>query len=285
MRSVRAFGIWALGLGISLALLASGVASAALGQERAQRSDTHPPGGNPHLRNEASIRNGMMMYRMRCGECHGLDATGYRGPDLTVAISGAMNDERLFQTIRKGVPGTEMGPSRAPDDDVLMMIAYLRNLGTVAPPETPIGNVENGQKLFTAQCSLCHRVAGRGGRLGPDLTRIGAARSRAALVREIRTPSEWIPERYETVTLVMGDGRRVRGVMKDEDAFSIQVMDAIGERLQGYLKSSLKDVIYEKVSLMPGYGPDRLNETQLNDLVGYLTTLREAPAAPTTSSR
>jgi putative heme-binding domain-containing protein len=166
---------------------------------------------------------------------------------------------------------------------VLMMIAYLRNLNTVAPAETPVGNVENGRQLFAAQCSLCHRVAGRGGRLGPDLTRIGTARSRAALVREIRSPSEWIPENYETVTVVTSDGRRVRGAMKNEDPFSIQVMD-VGERLQGFLKSSLKEVIYEKVSLMPAYGPDRFNDAQLNDLVGYLTTLREAPAS-TPSSR
>ena len=273
MRFVLALsvGLWGLGF-------------AAVAQEPSDRSDTHPPGGNRHLKNEASIRTGMMQYRMRCGECHGLDAKGYRGPDLTVAIGGAMNDERLFQTIRKGVPGTEMTPSRVSDDVILMMIAYLRNLGTVAPPETPIGNVENGQRVFAAQCSLCHRVAGRGGRLGPDLTRIGAARSRTALVREIRTPSEWIPERYETVTIVMNDGRRVRGAIKDEDAFSIQVME-VGERLQGYLKSSVKEVIYEKDSLMPAYGPDRLDDTQLNDLVGYLTTLREAPAVSATPSR
>ena len=224
----------------------------------------------------------MMMYRMRCGECHGLDAKGYRGPDLTVAVSGGMTDERLFQTIRKGVPGTEMGPSRAPDDDVLMMMAYLRNLGTVAPPETPVGNVESGRQLFAAQCSLCHRVNGRGGRLGPDLTRIGASRSRAALVREIRTPSEWIPESYETVTVVTSDGRRIRGALKNEDPFSIQVMD-VRERLQGYVKSSLKDVMYEKTSLMPAYGPDRLTDAQLNDLVGYLITLREATPASTPS--
>src|SRR5688572_8921892 len=98
----------ALGLG----LLTLGMT--ALAQDRV-RSDTHPAGGNPHLKNEASIRNGMMQYRIRCGECHGLDAKGYRGPDLTVAVAGGMNDEKLFQTIRKGIPGTEMGPSRAPD--------------------------------------------------------------------------------------------------------------------------------------------------------------------------
>jgi cytochrome c oxidase cbb3-type subunit III len=273
----RRFGSWGLALGCWVSILAGIV----LAQER---SETHPPGKNPHLGNEASIRNGMMQYRIRCAECHGLDASGYRGPDLTAVIAAGATDERLFQTIRKGVPGTEMTPSRAPDDDLLMIIAYLRNLSTVPPSDTPVGNVENGRQLFGAQCALCHQVNGRGGRLGPDLTRIGAARSRSALVREIRTPSEWIAPRYEAVTLVMSDGRRVRGAMKNEDAFSIQIMD-LRERLQGYIKSSVKDVIYEKTSLMPEYGHDRLNDSQLNDLVGYLTTLREATPASTSSSR
>jgi putative heme-binding domain-containing protein len=237
-------------------------------------SETLPPGKNPHLGNKASIRSGLALYRVRCGDCHGLDATGYRGPDLT-ALLGGMADERLFQTIRKGVPGTEMQPSTAPDDDVLMIIAYLRNMNTAAPADKPMGNVENGAKLFAAQCVSCHRVGDQGGRLGPDLSRVGAARSRAALVREIRTPSEWIPPAYETVTLVTKDGQKIRAIKKNEDVFSIQVMDT-RERIQGYRKADLQEVIYEKTSLMPAYAPDRLSETDLNDLVGYLSTLRMA---------
>lgn len=214
------------------------------------------------------------MYRVRCADCHGLDASGYRGPDLVAMLAGGATDERLYQAIRNGVQGTEMPSSNAPDDDLLLIIAYLRNLGTVSA-ESPAGNVANGRSLFAAQCASCHRVAGSGGRLGPDLTRIGAARSRNALVREIRTPSEWIPPAYETVTLVTKDGQRIRGTQKNDDLFSIQIMD-VRERLQGYLKSNLQEVIYEKTSLMPVYGPDRLNENDLNDLVGYLTTLRGA---------
>lgn len=239
------------------------------------RSATHPAGKNPHLGNPASIRSGMGWYRVRCGECHGLDASGYRGPDLIAVLASGATDERLFAIMRKGVPGTEMPSSNAPDDDLLMVIAYLRNLGTVPPSESPIGNVENGARLFASHCASCHRVAGRGGRLGPDLTRIGAARSRAALAREIRTPSEWVPPAFETVTVVMKDGRRIRGAKKNEDVFSIQIMD-VRERIQGYLKSDLQDVIYEKSSLMPSYGPERLSETELTDLLGYLSTLRGA---------
>ena len=253
--------------------LLAGTWLAAAGLLIAQKpSDTHPPGKNPHLGNQASIRGGMTLYRVRCGDCHGLDATGYRGPDLT-ALLGGMADERLFQTIRKGVPGTEMQPSTAADDDVLMIIAYLRDMNKVKPEDKPTGNVENGAKLFASQCTTCHRVGDKGGRLGPELSRIGAARSRSALVREIQTPSEWIPPGYETVTLVTKDGQKIRAVKKNEDVVSIQIMDT-RERIQGYLKTALQEVIYEKASLMPAYGPDRLNDNDLNDLVGYLSTLR-----------
>lgn len=238
-----------------------------------KRSDTHPPGKNPHLGRPDSIKGGLVLYRVRCGDCHGLDARGYRGPDLTAALGG-MADERLFQTIRKGVPGSEMQPSTMIDDDVLMIIAYLRNMNAAAPAEPAGGNAENGRRLFAAQCESCHRVGGSGGRLGPDLSRVGSARSRDALVREIRTPSEWMAPGYESVTLVTKDGQKIRGVKKNEDTFTIQIMDT-RERLQGYPKSDVQ-VTFDKTSLMPEYGSERLSDSDLNDLIGYLRTLRGA---------
>jgi putative heme-binding domain-containing protein len=245
-----------------------------LAQQLEQPSIPIPfPAVNPHAGDRDAVRNGMALYRSRCADCHGLDASGYRGPDLKAVLAGGATDEQLFQTIRKGVPGTEMPSNNSPDDQIFLILAYLRNLGTVAPPEAVVGNVAHGAQLFSASCAGCHRVAGKGGRLGPDLTRIGVARSRAALVREIRAPSEVIAPSYETVTLVTKDGQRIRGAKKNEDAFSIQIMDT-RERIQGYLKSDLQEVIYQKDSLMPVYGPDRLNDSDLDDLVGYLSTLR-----------
>src|SRR5262249_46074249 len=177
-------------------------------------------------------------------------------------------------------PGTEMPPqgSGASDDDVLQIIAYLRNLGTAAPAERPVGNVDNGSRIFAQQCASCHRVAGRGGRLGPDLSRIGLSRSRAALTREIRTPSEWVAPAFETVTVVTKDGQRIRGAKKSEDVFTVQIMDT-RERIQGYLRSDLQDVIYEKTSLMPEFPASRLNDADLTDLVGYLSSLRGGAGA------
>jgi putative heme-binding domain-containing protein len=242
------------------------------GQEREVRSETYP-GKNPHLNNKESIRGGMSLYRRMCGDCHALDATGYRGPDLTALLAAGTPDERLFQVIRKGVPGSEMPASNRPDHELLQIIAYLRNIGGAPAADTaPAGNVANGQALFSKQCVNCHQVAGKGGRLGPDLSRIGSARSRAALVREIRTPHEWIAPGYETVTLVTKDGQKIRGVEKNEDAFSIQIMD-MRERIQGYRKSDVQ-VMPDQNSLMPVFDAKRLSDSDLSDLVGYLSTLR-----------
>ena len=255
-----------------MSLAASGFLAAQEKPVREVRSETYP-GSNPHLNNKESIRGGMSLYRRLCGECHALDATGYRGPSLIAYMANGAADEAMFQVIRRGVPGTEMPQSNRPDHEILQIIAYLRNMGSVAPSETmPAGNVANGQQLFAKQCQNCHRVAGKGGRIGPDLTRIGAARTHAALVREIRTPHEWIPPAWETVTVVTKDGQKIRGIKKNEDAFSIQVMD-MRERIQGYLKSNA-EVTLEKTSLMPAFDAKRLPDSDLTDLIGYLSTLR-----------
>jgi putative heme-binding domain-containing protein len=216
-----------------------------------------------------------------------LDGTGYRGPHLIAAMAGGMVDERLFDTIRKGVPGTEM-PAASPidvaDDDILQLISYLRNISSVAPAERPAGNAANGERLFAHQCTSCHRVAGRGGRLGPELTRIGLQRSHAAITREIRSPSEWIAPAFETVTIVTKDGQRIRGTKKAEDVFSIQLMDTRG-RIQGYGKADVQEVIDEKTSLTPTYSAERLTDNDLADLVGYLGSLRGGISAPSLPQR
>jgi putative heme-binding domain-containing protein len=156
------------------------------------------------------------------------------------------------------------------------MLAYVRTLGAV-PSAPPTGDAENGERIFRANCSSCHVVNGRGGQLGPDLSRIGSARPRAGLLGKLRGKSTVIRPGYEPVTLVMRDGQRIRGVRKNEDEFSIQIMD-MREQLQGYLKANLTELTSDTQSLMPVYGPDRLSDRDADDLLRYLTTLRGAAA-------
>jgi putative heme-binding domain-containing protein len=97
------------------------------------------------------------------------------------------------------------------------------------------------------------------------------------LLNKLRGTSETVRPGYEGVTLVTRDGQRVRGVKKNEDEFSIQIVD-MRERLQGYLKANLTEILYEPRTVMPAYNAEQLNDRALDDLLQYLTTLRRADA-------
>lgn len=57
------------------------------------------------------------------------------------------------------------------------------------------GNAANGQKLYTAQkCSLCHKIAGKGGPMGPELGKVGATRDAAWLKGYLTNPKSLDPK-------------------------------------------------------------------------------------------
>jgi cytochrome c oxidase cbb3-type subunit III len=260
--------------------------SVARAQDRgAARAETRPT-KNPLEGNAFAISNGGAMFRNRCAGCHGPDAHGYLGPDLTGFWGAGGTDDRMFDIVRRGVPGTEMigaDPQRVLDKEIWQVLAYIRTLSAV-PAVTPTGDAANGERVFRANCTTCHMVNGRGGQLGPDLSRIGSARPRAGMLAKIRGTSAFIRPGYEPVTLVTRSGERIRGIRKNEDEFSVQIMDT-RERLQGYLKTNLTEFTTEKQSLMPVYGPDRLNDRDLDDLLRYLTALRGSDARQRAGSR
>jgi putative heme-binding domain-containing protein len=232
------------------------------------------PQKNPVEGNPDAIRTGMGLFRARCAECHGMDARGVRGPDITQVWASGRTDPGLFKTIKEGIPNTEMpAQPRLFDHEAWQLLAYLRTLAAPAPTDPPRGNAANGEKLFRAQCAGCHRVNGAGGRLGPDLSRIGAARSRELKTLRIRGGVVGFGPGFAPVTLTPQTGTPIRGVKKNEDLFSVQIMDT-RERIQGYEKDKLKAVENDSRSAMPAFGYDKLSDNDLQDVLRYLQTLR-----------
>jgi putative heme-binding domain-containing protein len=234
------------------------------------------PAKNPLDGNAEAIQAGMAGFRLRCADCHGTDGRGVRAPDITQVWSSGRTDEGLFKLIRSGVPGSEMPAFVAPrtsDRDVWQMLAYLRTIASPASTDPPRGNAENGAKLFRTNCAACHRVGTAGGRIGPDLSRIGSARTREVLIARVRRGAEDFRPGYEPVTVTPADGAPIQGVKKNEDLFSVQIMDS-RERIQGYEKDKVKAVENTKKPVMPIFGPDRLSDSELDDLIRYMQTLR-----------
>ena len=277
------------GLSAGIAALLSATLLAGLLIAATLATATGKPTSNSAESKAAAIREGASLFRANCSPCHGLNARGGgRGPDLTSGrwTHGSI-DSAIFRTITQGVPGTEMPANGFEDSEIWAIIAYLRSL---EPPNRPIvsGNPANGKKIFfgSAGCSNCHMVKGRGGLLGPDLSRVGASRSVAYLIDSIRRPDQelssgmldpnnhyGLPLVYDTVTVVTAAGERITGVARNEDTFSVQLL-ATDQSLQLFLKKDVEEVIHERKSLMPPYLEDALGASKLQDLISYLETLR-----------
>jgi putative heme-binding domain-containing protein len=228
---------------------------------------------NPFDGDFMATRAGQALFANRCADCHGADAKGFSGPDLTLLWADGTSDERVFQIIRDGVTGSIMPSSTAPDQELWAIVTYVKSISTVPEFLSDIGDAERGQELFEARCTRCHRVAGDGGRIGPDLSRIGRVRTRETLMQSLRDPGASVDSDFRPVTVVTADGERIRGVTKGEDAFSIQIMDT-SQQLRGYMKSDLSDLVREQGSLMPAFTDARLPQQELDDVVRYLGTLR-----------
>ena len=250
----------------SIVLLCNGALSGASAEDR-----------NPFESNEDAIRIGASLFAGRCADCHGPDARGKLGPDLTLRWVRGESDESAFRIVRNGVPGSSMPPSTAPDNELWAVVAYLRSI-SVMPPLASTGDAGRGRALFEKECAGCHQVRGQGGALGPDLSSIGAARSREALTVALREPSAAVALGFRAVKFPAG-GELVEGVVKGEDAFSLQVVTVDGE-LQAFRKRELAGLTRTAQSLMPVFDESRLSDAALEDLLAYLGTLRGAQLNP-----
>ncbi|MGA8271380.1 MAG: c-type cytochrome [Candidatus Sulfotelmatobacter sp.] len=259
------------------------------GVAAARAADEH----NPYAGDAKAAKAGEYEFRINCALCHGLGAHGGgRGPDLTRAQKKhAHSDAEMFQVISNGIPGTAMPANGTngqgvgmTDEEIWQIITYIRSVEVKATAKAG-GNAAHGKELFygDANCSLCHMVEGKGGRLGPELTEVGSSRTREAIIDSVRNPSRrlaWglsestkeFPQEYETITAVTVDGTQIKGVALNEDNFSVQVMDA-SEQIHLLEKDKLRSFKKSRESMMPTYNADILSDKDLGDIVAFLASV------------
>jgi putative heme-binding domain-containing protein len=224
--------------------------------------------------NAAGVGRGV--FRIYCSPCHGIRGQGARGPDLTQAITGSgKGDDDLFQIITQGSPGTEM-PAFAgtiDDNDRWRMVSYIRSIAN-QQPVPQIGNRAAGEQIFMGKggCAGCHRINSKGGRLGPDLTKIGRIRSAEYLRASVLDPNADIAPGYNTIVVVQKDGKKITGVERGFDNFTVQLIDS-QEAFHSFDKAAVTSVKREMRSIMPETYGKTLSASELDDLLAYLSSL------------
>ncbi len=136
----------------------------------------------------------------------------------------------------------------------------------------PQADVRRGQKVFQsaeASCIACHRRGYLGGHIGPDLSRIGRARSARDLLESILFPSLTFVRNFEPTTIVMTDGRVFNGVIRSETDTEI-VLQLDAKKSVTLSVSDIEERLAGTTSIMPAGLDKQLSPGQLADLVRYL---------------
>src|ERR1044071_3764277 len=190
---------------------------------------------NPAIGNPEAIAAGAKLWGTSCTGCHGPDGSGgARGPNLVKrSLWHPLSDEAMQKTIREGVPGTDMPPSGLSDADAWKLVAFVKALTGPAIENPPPGDPEAGRQVFRgskAGCSNCHSIRGEGGRMAPDLTDIGASQPLGQIRESILDPSKNLHMAgNEAVTVTLKDGKKIDGLARNRNNYSLQVLDRKGD--------------------------------------------------------
>lgn len=223
----------------------------------------------------ADVRYGAQIYAAQCSACHGANGTQIGGVDLGGGqLRRASSDQDLRAVLANGIPGTAMPPFRFDPSEVTAIVAYIRNMRNFDTHAGNLGDANRGRAWFEGAggCVNCHRVNGKGPRVAPDLSEIGALRSADFLQRKLLDANGMMLPVNRSVRAVTKDGKVINGRRLNEDTYSVQLIDD-QEHLLSLDKAGLREYTVLTTSTMPSY-KDKMSEQETADLISYLLTLK-----------
>ncbi len=136
------------------------------------------------------------------------------------------------------------------------------------------GDVRRGQKVFNdpkAACVSCHAIGYLGGKLGPDLTRIGRIRTELDLLEALIYPSASFVRSYESYVVVSKRGDVWTGILREDTRDEVVIVT--GPEVDARVRVPREDILEmrpAKTSIMPAGLTEQLTTQQIADLVAFL---------------
>jgi putative membrane-bound dehydrogenase-like protein len=138
------------------------------------------------------------------------------------------------------------------------------------------GDVELGRNVFfgpKATCAACHAVGGKGGNIGPDLTKIGAIRSGRDLLESLVFPNASFARGFEPYVVETKAGQTHTGIIVRETGDAVVLVNADRNEIR-LLRAEIEGIAPGRVSIMPQGLDAQLSRLELRDLMAYLQSLR-----------
>lgn len=209
---------------------------------------------------------------------------GADDPEVGMALVGALRESPALPALRVETLGPKLerfgdalvGPSRALFEAIAASRANESARLETLLGSLPEGDVRRGQAVFNgtkAACASCHAIGYLGGKVGPDLTRIGQIRAERDLLESIVFPSASFVRSYEPVTVATRDGRVFSGLLR-KDAEDEVVLVIGADHEERLPRAEVEAMQPSAVSVMPAGLDQQLTEQELADLVAFLKACR-----------
>jgi putative membrane-bound dehydrogenase-like protein len=200
-----------------------------------------------------------------------------------LAKAGTASFEEAARAIRSGwrPSASELGPilQKLPADARAIveksaeeMVARLARFAPLLKGGDPV----KGREIFTGKrvaCSTCHSVGAQGGKVGPDLTKIGAIRAGRDILESILAPSSTFAQGYEPYLLLTQEGNVLTGLIAQQTAETVVLRDAGGNEIQ-LRRDRIQLMKRAEKSIMPEGLERAMTEHELRDLLAYLQSLK-----------
>jgi putative membrane-bound dehydrogenase-like protein len=132
-------------------------------------------------------------------------------------------------------------------------------------------NIKVGATLFANTCAKCHAFKGKGGKIGPELTGIGA-RAKNDILAEIVDPNRSLEANFRLWTIETADFETLTGRLDGESKTSVELLDLNGKR-HTILRKDIDSIRASSLSIMPPGLIDHLKPEEVASLIAFLTQM------------
>jgi cytochrome c oxidase cbb3-type subunit III len=225
-----------------------------------------------------NVEPGRKIFQDKCAFCHGVDATGGRGPDLvrSPVVADDVRGNLLDEVIQNGRPDKGMPAFRLSAQETSEVVAFLhfrfeQGIESAHLPKSYsvkwllTGNAAAGKAFFEGAggCKACHSTSG-------DLAHVTSKYSPLELEARMVYPSE--SGESPTVTVTLPSGKVVAGQLVHIDEFSVGLRDQSG----WYVSYPRDKVAVEVHDPLAAHREllGRLTQDEMHDLFAFLETLK-----------
>ncbi len=182
---------------------------------------------------------------------------------LRVAREGGRREPELVAALMPHT-GLSITAQKMTPERIKEMIGLVSSQGDPHRGETVYRRTE-------LACVTCHAIGGVGGKVGPDMTSLGASAPVDYIIESLYDPNAKIKENYHSVIVATEEGQVLTGVQVSSTDEEFVIRDAT-DKLIRIPAAEVVDTKNGK-SLMPTGVIDRLDQKDQIDLITFLTRL------------